>query len=144
MAISRLSSFLHPVRPVNEEKDVMVSDRFLNDDGTPMMFRVRALSQADNDKLVKQSTRQVKTGNQMTEKLDTSEYARRIIVAGTVFPNFAAKEVCDAAGVADPALAPGALLKAGEVAKLSAAIMELSAFDTSAAGEAHIEEEVKN
>lgn len=144
MANSGLSAFLHPVRPVNEEKEVVISDRFQNADGSPMKFKIRALSQDENKALRAQATRKVKENGQWAEHFDMDDFSARIIVAATVFPDFRAKEVCDAAGVSDPLLVPRKWLKSGEYARLSSAILELCAFDDSPEGEAAIEAEVKN
>lgn len=141
---SKLWAFLHPARPVNEEKEVVISDRFKNQDGTTMAFTIRAIPQDENDANRSLSTRKVKENGQWTDKFDAEEFSRRTIVAGTVFPDFRSEEVCKSAGVADPLLAPAKLLKSGEYARLSAAILELSAFDDSPEGEARIEEEIKN
>ena len=41
--MSKLSAFLHPVA-VQEEKEVVVSRRFQDEDGKPVPFRIRALT----------------------------------------------------------------------------------------------------
>ena len=46
--MSKLSTFLHPVA-VQEEKEVVVSRRFQDEDGKPVPFRIRALTQEENE-----------------------------------------------------------------------------------------------
>lgn len=58
----------------------------------------------------------------MQEKLDSIVFARRMVVAATVEPDFSSKELCEAYGVMDPLLVPVKMLKSGEYSKL----MELS------------------
>ena len=70
--------------------------------------------------------------------------ASLVVVEATLFPDFRSKELCDGLGVVNPSKAPGLLLKSGEFARLSGAILSLSAFDDSPEGEARIETDVKN
>ena len=142
--MSKLSAFLHPVRPVNEEREVFVSDRFVGEDGEPLKFKIRALSQEENERLRKLCTRPKKVNGQQVEEFDGSEFANLVVVEATLFPDFRSKELCDGLGVVNPSKVPGLLLKSGEFARLSGAILSLSAFDDSPEGEARIETDVKN
>lgn len=135
--MSNLSVFLNPVT-TQEEKEVVISNRFVNEDGTLAPFKIRALTQEENDKITKQSTRQIKVNGQIMEKMDSTEYAKRIIVAATIEPNFAQKELCDHYGVMDPLLVPGKMLLSGEYNRLIKEITALSGFDLD------IEEAAKN
>ena len=135
--MSKLSAFLHPVS-LREEKEVVISDRFQDEEGKPVPFRIRSLTQEENDVLTKQATRQVKVNGQPMEKLDSTDYTRRVIVAATLEPDFQSKELCDAYGVLDPLLVPGRMLLSGEYARLGREIMALSGFDRD------LEDEVKN
>lgn len=134
--MSKLSAFLHPVT-TSEEKEVVVSNRFQDENGRPVPFKIRALTQEENDRITKQATRQTKVNGQTVEKLDSVDFSRRMVVAATIEPDFQAKELCDAYGVLDPLLVPGKMLLSGEYAKLLNAITDLSGF-----GDAR--DEVKN
>lgn len=134
--MSKLSAFLHPVT-TSEEKEVVVSNRFQDENGRPVPFKIRALTQEENDRITKQATRQTKVNGQTVEKLDSVDFSRRMVVSATVEPDFQAKELCDAYGVLDPLLVPGKMLLSGEYAKLLNAITDLSGFGGA-------EDEVKN
>lgn len=136
--MSKLSAFLHPVT-TSEEKEVVISNRFQDENGRPVPFKIRALTQEENDRITKQATRQTKVNGQTVEKLDSVDFSRRMVVAATIEPDFQAKELCDAYGVLDPLLVPGKMLLSGEYAKLLNAITDLSGF-----GGAEDEDEVKN
>ena len=125
--MSKLSAFLHPVT-TQEEKEIVISKRFQDEKGNPVPFKIRALTQEENDKITKQATRKVKEGNQYVERLDKTDFAHRVIVEATVEPDFRAKEMCDAYGVIDPLLVPTKMLKAGEYGRLLTEIMDLSGF----------------
>lgn len=134
--MSKLSAFLHPVT-TSEEKEVVISNRFQDENGRPVPFKIRALTQEENDRITKQATRQTKVNGQTVEKLDSVDFSRRMVVSATVEPDFQAKELCDAYGVLDPLLVPGKMLLSGEYAKLLNAITDLSGFGGA-------EDEVKN
>lgn len=133
--MSTLSAFLKPVK-TTIEKEVVISDRFVGDDGKPVPFKVRAISQEENDALVRAATKTRNENGQRVERLDSVEYAQRLIVAATVSPEFRAKDICEAYGVVSPLMVPGKMLLSGEYNRLMKAITELSEFDEAAQDEA--------
>ena len=136
--MSNLSAFLHPVT-MQEEKEVVISKRFLDEDGKPAKFKIRSVTQDEADALLKQSTRAVKKRDgSMEQTVDDQNFNRRLIVAATVMPDFRAKELCDAYGVLDPLLVPGKMLFSGEFSLLLREILDLSGLTDS------VEDEAKN
>jgi hypothetical protein len=126
--MSRLSAFLNPVS-VEETREVIISKRFVDEDGKPVPFVIRALRQEENEAIVKKCRRMKRMPNgQMQEITDTSELSRRLIVAATVEPDFSDAKLCEHYGVIDPVELPGKMLLAGEFAALSSAITDLSGF----------------
>lgn len=136
--MSKLSAFLNPVQKT-VEKEVVISDRFCDENGKPVPFKIRALTQEENDDLVRKSTRVEFKNGQRVEYLDSVEFARRTVVAATLEPDFSAKEMCDAYGVVSPLMVPGKMLMAQEYNRLMRAITELTDVEKSG-----IEDEVKN
>lgn len=134
--MSKLSAFLHPIAP--EPKEIIISDRFVDDDRKPVPFKIRPLTQEENDALVKRAKRTRTVNGVAQEYVDSSILSKSIVLAATVEPNFAEKELCDAYGVVDPSLVPVKMLLSGEYAKLAQAINDLSGFN------ANVEEEAKN
>lgn len=133
--MSKLSAFLHPVT-TTEEKEIIISKRFQDEKGNPIPFKIRSLTQEENDAITKKATRQVKVNGQPIEKLDNTDYTRRVIVAATLEPDFTSTELCEGYGVMDPLLVPGKILLSGEYSKLGKAIMSISGFDDINAEEA--------
>lgn len=125
--MSNLNAFLHPVQG-DETQEVLISKRFLGDDGAPVPFRIRALTQEENARISRQSLRLVKGGKRGEKELDTEAYTNRIIVAATLEPDFSSEAMCKAYGTMDPIEIPGRMLYAGEYKRLMDAIMELSHF----------------
>lgn len=138
--MSNLSAFLHPVMPT--EQEIMISDRFLGEDGKPVPFKIKPLRQEEVDALKKKCTISVKARNGQTKTIDTEKLTRMIIVAGTVEPSFEDADLCAAYGVLDPLMVPGKMLLAGEYNRLGDAIAALSGLDDKAAETE--EEEAKN
>ena len=68
--MSKLSAFLHPVT-TSEEKEVVISNRFQDESGQPVPFKIRALTQEENDAITRQATRRRKEGGQTIEQLDS-------------------------------------------------------------------------
>ena len=135
--MSKLSAFLNPVVS-NEEKEVVISKRFVDEKGDPIPFKIRAITQAENDQIIKASKRSVKVNGVMQEKLDTTEMSRRLVVEGTVYPDFRDSGLCNGYGTMNPYEVPGKMLLAGEYSNLLAEINKLSGFDVD------VEEEAKN
>lgn len=135
--MSKLSAFLNPVTS-DEKKEIVISKRFVDEKGNPIPFKIRAITQAENDQIIKASKRSVKVNGVMQEKLDTTEMSRRLVVEGTVYPDFRDSELCNGYGTMNPYEVPGKMLLAGEYSNLLAEINKLSGFDVD------VEEEAKN
>ena len=129
--MSNLHAFLHPVQG-EETKEIVISKRFLGEDGKPVPFIIRAVTQEENDQLVKTSRRLVKGGKRGEKELDDIAYSRRLIVAATVEPDFSSEELCRAYQTLDPLEVPAKMLLSGEYSRLMNAIMKLSGFDEDA------------
>ena len=136
--MSNLTAFLHPVQG-DETKEVVISKRFVGEDGKPVPFRIRPVTQEENDAITKSCMRQAKVKGQLVERLDSVKYSRMLVVAATEEPNFRSPEMVEAYGVVDPLNVPGKMLLAGEYGRLSKEIMLLSGFETDG-----LEDDAKN
>ena len=135
--MSALSAFLHPA-VTREEKEVIISKRFLGEDGKPVPFKIRSLTQEETAAIIKAATRQKKVDGQWQDSIDANELSARTIVEATVFPDFRSAELCEKYGTKDPVQVPGKMLLAGEFGRLIDAVSKLSGFDKS------LDEEAKN
>jgi len=135
--MSALSAFLHPA-VTREEKEVIISKRFLGEDGKPVPFKIRSLTQEENAAIIKAATRQKKVDGQWQDSIDANELSARTIVEATVFPDFRSAELCETYGTKDPVQVPGKMLLAGEFGRLIDSVSKLSGFDKS------LDEEAKN
>ena len=135
-----LSAFLHP-EPMDITKEIIISDRF-KEDGKLVPFKIRTISQAENDALVKKAQKVDMVRGRRIQYQDDQKYTNSLIVACTVQPNFKGAELCQAYGTLDPLEVPGKMLLSGETAKLVEAIMTLNGFTIQPPEEE--EEEAKN
>lgn len=135
-----LSAFLHP-EPMDITKEIIISDRF-KEDGKPVPFKIRTISQAENDALVKKAQKVDMVRGRRIQYQDDQKYTNSLIVACTVQPDFRDAELCQAYGTLDPLEVPGKMLLSGETAKLVEAIMTLNGFAIQPPEEE--EEEAKN
>lgn len=134
--MSKLSAFLHP-SVMRLEKEVVISDRFRDEEGKPVPFRIRSITQEENEALSKRCRKTRRVNGQDQEYFDSAEFSRLMVVEGTLEPDFRGAELCEAYGVMDPAMVPGRMLLAGEFDALLRAISDLSGFT-------RVEDEVKN
>lgn len=135
-----LGAFLHP-EPMDITKEIIISDRF-KEDGKPVPFKIRTISQAENDALVKKAQKVDMVRGRRIQYQDDQKYTNSLIVACTVQPDFRDAELCQAYGTLDPLEVPGKMLLSGETAKLVEAIMNLNGFTIQSPEEE--EEEAKN
>jgi len=126
--MNSLNAFLNPVC-TEKTKEIVISDRFVGEDGKPAKMTIKTITQAENRKLLAASTHPKKDDRGNTyESLDHREYQARLIVECTVIPDFKNTEICSKYGVVDPLEVPERMLFNGEYAFLSQSISDLSGF----------------
>lgn len=130
-----LNAFLNPVKV--ENKKVVISNRFL-EDGKPVPFEIKPITEKENGFLMKKYTKKDKTGR---ESLDKTEYAHALVASAVVFPNLASVELQKAYGVLGESNLLTEMLNIGEFSDLSQAVSELSGLDKDVNDDI---EEVKN
>lgn len=136
-----LEAFLHPIA-VEETKKVEISKRFVGEDGKPVPFEIKTISQDENAQLVKQYTRRKVANGSVVESFNTAAYTNALILECTVQPDFRDEKMCETYGVLDPMMVPGKMLLSGEYSALVGEIMKLNGFDADSL--LRDEEEAKN
>ena len=119
-----LEAFLNPIRVENTE--VIVSNRF-QEDGKPVPFIIKPISEKENELLLRKYTKKDKKTGQ--EVLDRTAYSHALVAAAVVYPDLKSTELQKAYGVLGEAELLNAMLTIGEYAKLSQAVTELSGLD---------------
>ena len=118
-----LNAFLHPEQA--ENKEVIVSERF-KEDGKPVPFVIRPITQQENDGLLRKYTKKDRKGNEYFDKVS---YNQNLVAAAVVEPDLENSELQRAYGTlgADKTLV--AMLYVGEFATLMEAVQGLSGLD---------------
>ena len=122
--MASLSAFLHPVKVENQE--VFVSERF-QENGKPVPFVIRPITQQENEALLKKH-RSVdkKTG---VEQFNRVNYNRELTAMAVVEPDLSSAELQKAYGVLGADKVLSAMLFVGEYGTLMEAVQELSGLD---------------
>lgn len=137
--MSVLKGFLQP-SPMEETKDVYISDRFKDENGKPLPFKLRKIDSETSEALMKRCRHKERVNGQIITEVDNSKYTKLLILACVVSPNFKDSEMCDYYKVINPEDVPSRMLSIGEFSRLSDEIMKFNDFDTPE----DIENEVKN
>ncbi len=123
----QLSEFLIK-NPVNNlTKEVYLSDRFVDENGNKIPFKIKAMSGDEYASYRKQALKVTKNG----VDFDTKKFNEAVIINNTVEPNFRDAESIKAAGCITPEQFMYRCLLAGEIDALASKISELSGFNTS-------------
>lgn len=122
--MNSLAAFLHPAKV--ENKKVVISNRFV-ENGKPVEWELRAVSESENAKLERQNTKtNRKTG---VQQLDRVAYGHAVAAAGVVYPDLTDAELQKAYGTVGAENLLGQMLTVGEFAKLSEEVSTLSGLD---------------
>lgn len=119
-----LSAFLNPVK--TENKEVIISDRF-QENGKPVPFVIRPVTQAENEELMKKHRKVDKQGVEIFNRI---QYNQELTAAAVVEPPLNNAELQKCYGVLGASKLLSVMLYAGEYATLLEEIQKLSGFDT--------------
>ena len=122
--MSSLSAFLNPVKA--ENKKVIISDRFLDENKKLIPFEIRAITQDENKRLINKNTKRDKKG---VEVFNRAEYIAELVVTGTVYPDFNNAELQAGYNCLGAASLVQKMLLIGEFAELVNQIQILSGLD---------------
>ncbi|MDN8592022.1 phage portal protein [Paenibacillus sp. 11B] len=125
------------------EEEVIITQRYKDDEGKPIPFIMKALSTQRMDELEADCTKpEFKKGKRVGEKLDNKRFSLRIAVESTVYPDFRNAELLASYGLTDPVdLAKSILSVGGEYAEWMQAANRINGFDDS---EDDLIDDVKN
>ena len=121
--MSSLHAFLHPVQVENQK--VVVSNRFL-EDGKPVPFLIRPISQEENEAMMKLYTKKKKNGE---IEFDNVRYTAALVASAVVFPDLKNADLQKAYGVLGEDKLLKKMLYVGEYATLTQAVQKLSGLD---------------
>ncbi len=127
--MSGLSAFLMQNAKQIENMKVAVSNRFTEEDGSPVLWEIRALPETENEALRKSCTKIVKNKYMETEKTDFNLYTGKLVVACVVYPDLNDASLQDSYGVLGADMLIKKMLTAGEYATLLEKVQEINGYD---------------
>lgn len=125
--MATLKGFLNPIKV--EERDVIISDRFIGEDGQPLPFRIKPLS-AEVINAIEQESVEADSANKNRSK-NKRKYENGLLAASVVSPDLNAVDIQDAYGASSAWELIDEMLLVGEKARLVEAIYKLNGLDKS-------------
>lgn len=127
---NRQSSVLHALLSMDSKPQKDIPMKRLGVD-----FQIQALDGKTINRIQEQCTHYTGKGQKREKVLDEEQFGALVIQKACLIPDWSAKELVDKYGTPTEAIL--SLLLAGEVAKLSTEILEISGFDSD-------DDEIKN
>jgi len=122
--MSSLSAFLNPVKV--ENKKVIISNRFLDEDKQPVPFEIRPITQDENKRLINKNTKRDKKG---IEIFNRGEYLAELTANAVVFPDLNNAELQKGYNCLGATSLIQKMLLVGEFAELANQVQALSGLD---------------
>ena len=111
-------------------EEVIISDRFKDENGKPIPWKIRALTEGEVEEIRKAARKYIKgKGGQRIPETDPDEFAAKIAVASVVFPDLKNAELQKSYGVLGAEDLLKKMLLSGEYATLIQKVQEINGFD---------------
>lgn len=140
--MSSLQAFFAQNTSAEITEEVIVSDRFKDENGKPIPWKVRAITEAENEQLRKAATQYTKgPGGRRVADIQPEVYMAKVVVSSVVFPDLKNADLQKSYGVLGAEDLLKRMLLSGEYARLVQAVQEINGFDKDVN---ELVEEVKN
>ena len=124
--MSSLKAFLNPIKV--ENKEVVISDRFV-EDGKPVPFIIRPVTQEENEEILRRFRKTMKKGKDVQETFDQIGYSHELAATAVVFPDLNDADLQKAYGVLGGTKLLKKMLLIGEFATLAEEVRNLSGLE---------------
>lgn len=112
-------------------EEVVVSDRFKGEDGVPIPWKLRSMTEGENEAIRKSSQRKIKDKGTVTIDINNEEYMTKLVIASVVYPDLKDAELQNSYGVLGAEQLIKKMLLAGEYSTLLEKVIEVNGFDKS-------------
>lgn len=128
--MSNLQDFFAQNVATDITEEFIVSERFKDKDEKAIPWRLKTISEAENEEIRKSATRMTKgkNGTRVPES-DMAEYIGKLAVASVVFPDLKNAELQKSYGVIGADAVLKKMLLSGEYALLVQKVQEINGFD---------------
>lgn len=127
--MSKYTAFMTGAAEKIENKKVVISNRFKDENGKPIPWEIRALSADENDELQKRCMVNIPVPGQrgqFTRELDQIKYTAMLLTESVVFPELTDAELQDNYGVRGADALLRKMLYTGEYNKLAQEVSAIS------------------
>ncbi|MDF2925887.1 MAG: phage portal protein [Paenibacillaceae bacterium] len=137
-----LSAFYAQNVTAEMTEEVLVSQRFKDKEGKPVLWVIRSMTEDENEDIRKAATKRVKGRNgQYTAETNSAEYLAKLVVSSVKYPDLKNAELQKSYGVLGAEALLHKMLFPGEYATLVQKVQTLNGFDEDVN---ELVEEVKN
>ncbi|NLY47181.1 MAG: phage portal protein [Tissierella sp.] len=139
--MSGLNAFLSQNAIQVENEKHVISTRFVDEEGKPIPWEIRALSENENAMLRKTCTKRTRNKGVVTTDTDYEGYLAKLVTECVVYPNLKDKGLQESYGVLGAENLAKTMLTAGEYSELLEKVQLVNGFDI---GIEELVEEAKN
>jgi hypothetical protein len=128
--MSNLSLFFAQNVPVDTIEEFIVSDRFKDENGNAVAWKLRSMTEEENQECRKAATRKIKGKNGVyTPEIDPNDYMSKLMTASVVYPDLKDAELQRSYGVLGADSLLRKMLLPGEYAALGEKVQALNGFN---------------
>lgn len=130
--MSNLTAFLAQNKVKKENVKFVASTSFVDENGKPIEWEIKAITSQENDDIKQQCTKRVKVAGKagaFTMEIDPMLYVGKLAAACTVFPDLKNAELQNSYGVMGDDALLKAMLNAGEYTNYTNKVSEVNGFD---------------
>lgn len=128
--MSELQAFFAQNAGFDQVEEFVVSSRFRDQGGSPISWRLRTMTESENEEIRKSSTRQIKGKNGVKiPETNPEQYLAKLVVSSVLFPDLKNAELQKSYGVLGAEELLKKMLLAGEYSALVQKVQELNGFD---------------
>ncbi|WP_028563045.1 phage tail assembly chaperone [Paenibacillus pinihumi] len=129
--MSDLKAFFAQSAVVESTEELIVSERFVDDKGQPIPWKLRSITEEENTEIRKASTKRVKGRNGSTiSEFNQEEYVAKMAAAGVVYPNLKSQELQESYKAIGAEMLLRKMLRPGEYGVLLEKAQEMNGFVT--------------
>lgn len=137
-----IKAFLRPNAMQITNQKMVVSKRFVAEDGKPIEWEICPISEDENDRIKESCTVRTAFKGRMTANFNGNRYTRMLCVRSVAYPDLTDAELQKSYGVTDSEDLLGVMLLPGEFTTLMQFVHTINGFDVDGFEEA--KQETKN
>lgn len=129
--MGKINYFLKEKKEIVENKKVVVSKGFKDENGEPIAWEIRQISQAESDQLKEDCTIRTKKkgARDITENFQSAKFTNALITSAVVYPDLKDPDTLKSYGLLKISDLLPKMLTVGEYSDLAEAVLEHNGLD---------------